>query len=503
MPDPRLAQIADRYGAEMERVRAAQGNAGAVQHLAAEIGVRLMIGDYADLGLDQETGDRLARDYIEGVKETWPYGWQNLLKNGGPRAAGGGPPGDLGLHNAGRAPRASGRDTARGGDATLPQRRQGAGDLGPRGDASAPANEPGPDLIAAARALARETGGALAGARDDGSLVTIERVQRERDPWGFQRPENPWAVKVWRPSGTLSSYAEYATRAEAEQAAQAALGERRLPEGPLFNPAAKARQGALGGSGTRGDGGEVPELGPGVGEVGDAAAPDAQARLAARFDPRQTSLFGADHEAELAARRPGRRAAPDERQGSLFNLSAEEHPPALRQRIGAAVRAAARALSRYPGISDEAKGAFRGYDAGREARALEMRRTGESLYDVVLANLGPDYQRDLPKLLKIQRNIARPGDQRYALTPGERRVKAALIAVRDRITIHDVGRGWLLPEALEPSLGGLKNLLPAITFAGLAAGAVAAGKSALDYAANIATGSAAIRGRTKPKLSPR
>lgn len=121
----------------------------------------------------------------------------------------------------------------------------------------------------------------------------------------------------------------------------------------------------------------------------------------------------------------------------------------LGQKIGAAVRAVVGALGKYPGVSGEAKTALRGYDAGREVRAVEMRRAAAALYGAVRANLGPDYQADLPALLKIQRNIARPGDPAYALTPAEMRVKRALVAVRDRITLHDVARGWLTPDSLE------------------------------------------------------
>ncbi len=107
------------------------------------------------------------------------------------------------------------------------------------------------------------------------------------------------------------------------------------------------------------------------------------------------------------------------------------------------------ALSKYHGVSDRARMALRGYGGRREFSGLQSFRVAEQLDRAVKERLGvKTLEEALPHELKIQHAIEEPDNPAYRLTPAEAAVRDELLAVRDGITVREVGRGWLTPEAL-------------------------------------------------------
>ncbi|HXR97839.1 MAG TPA: hypothetical protein VN709_08350, partial [Terriglobales bacterium] len=119
-------------------------------------------------------------------------------------------------------------------------------------------------------------------------------------------------------------------------------------------------------------------------------------------------------------------------------------------RAGAKVEGA---LSRYHGTSDRARAALRSYAGRREFAALQTMRAATDLYRTVKDELvwPKSVAEAAPALLRIQHAIE--GTVSAPLRPEEQRVAAALIAVRDAITVREVARGWLTPDALRGARG--------------------------------------------------
>ncbi|MGH9418309.1 MAG: tyrosine-type recombinase/integrase [Terriglobales bacterium] len=109
-------------------------------------------------------------------------------------------------------------------------------------------------------------------------------------------------------------------------------------------------------------------------------------------------------------------------------------------RAGTAVDAR---MSRYHGVSGEARLALRAYLGRREFAALQGMRIAEGLYREEARLFG----RALTPAegVRIQQAIEQPAQ--FQLTEPEKRFVAALIVVRDAVSARDVARGWLTPSA--------------------------------------------------------